>query len=68
MSFDVPAPTDAVRPPLASLIAALRSFEMASTSSTVRLLNPAAARSTKASSSESGSTNGDRARIWAITA
>ena len=68
ISLDVPAPTDAVRPPLAFWIAAFRSSAMACTSSTVSSLSPAADRSTNASSSDSGSTSGDSARICAITA
>ena len=68
ISFDVPAPTDAVRPPDTFRIAAFRSLAIASTSSTVSPDSPLAARSMNASSSDSGSTSGDSARISAITA
>lgn len=68
ISFDVPAPTDAVRPPLAFRIAALRSRAIACTSSTVSPVSPDADRSMNASSSDNGSTSGDNARISAITA
>ena len=68
MNFDEPTPTDAVNPPVAAVTAAL--------SSATRVCRPAglksssrvaARRSTKASSSESGSITGDSSRRIPIT-
>ena len=67
MNFEDPMPTEAVSPPVTSATAARSSSAARVTVGTERSGRPALARSTKASSSESGSTSGETARSVSIT-
>ena len=67
MNFEVPTPTDAVRPPVTSATCARSRSAKAVTVAISRSSSCAAARSTKASSSDSGSTSGEVSRSTAIT-
>ena len=67
MNFEVPMPTLPVNPPVTSTTCARSASPYATTVGTSRSGSPAWARSTKASSRESGSTSGEAARSTAIT-
>ena len=67
MNFEVPIPTDAVSPPVASATCSRSRSASAVTVGISRSGRPAAARSTKASSSDNGSTSGEVSRSTAIT-
>ena len=67
MNFELPIPTEAVSPPVASATLARSSSANAVTVGTSRSSSCAAARSTNASSRLSGSTSGETARSSPIT-
>ena len=66
-NFDEAMPTVAVSPPVTSCTRRRSSSPTSVTVATSRSGRPAAARSTNASSSESGSTSGDRSRSTCMT-
>ncbi len=68
MSFEVPTPTEPVSPPVTSCTRSLSRSATAVTVATEWSGSSAAARSTNASSRDSGSTRGDSSRSSAMTA
>ena len=67
MNFEDPTPTEAVSPPVTSWIAARSSSATRVTVATPRSGRSARARSTNASSRDSGSTSGESSRSRSIT-
>ena len=67
-NFDVATPTEAVRPPVTSVTVTRTCSASARTDGSSYVESSETARSTNASSSDSGSTRGDRSRRTAITA
>ena len=67
-NFDVATPTDAVSPPVTSVTRARTCSARARTDSSSYDVSSETVRSTKASSSDSGSTSGERSRRTVITA